>query len=75
MDVLACALGTKPPDGGDNAIDSKIKTEYMPTPQPKENIKLEDGPIPKVNVFEYLGSLFAAEGGSETEVNNRVKAA
>ena len=28
-----------------------------------------------VKVFEYLGSMFAAEEGSETDVNNRVKAA
>ena len=26
-------------------------------------------------VFKYLGSMFAAEGGSETDVNNRVKVA
>ena len=30
-------------------------------------------PIPTVKVLKYLGSLFAA-GGSETDVNNRVKA-
>ena len=47
----------------------------MPTPHKEENIKLGDGPIQTVKVFKYLGSMFAAEGGSETEVNNRVKVA
>ena len=28
-----------------------------------------------MKVFKYLGSMFAAEGGSETDVNNRVKVA
>ena len=47
----------------------------MPTPQKEQSIKLGDGPVPTVNVFKYLGSLFAAEGGSETDVNNGAKAA
>ena len=47
----------------------------MPTPHKEENIKLGGGPIQTVKVFKYLGSLFAAEGGSETDVNNRVKVA
>ena len=47
----------------------------MPTPHKEENIKLGDGPIQTVKVFKYLGSMFAAEGGSETDVNNRVKVA
>ena len=38
-------------------------------------IQLGDGPIPTVKVFKYLWSMFAAERGSETDVNNRVKAA
>ena len=38
-------------------------------------MKLGDGPIQTVKVFKYLVSTFAAEGGSETDVNNRVKAA
>ena len=47
----------------------------MPTPHKEENIKLGDGPIQTLKVFKYLGSMFAAEGGSETDVNNRVKVA
>ena len=47
----------------------------MPTPHKEENIKLGDGPIQTVKVFKYLGSMFAAEGGSETDVNNIVKVA
>ena len=57
---------------------SRTKTEYMPympTPQKEENIKLGDGPIQTVKVFKYLGSMFAAEGGAETDMNNRVKMA
>ena len=51
------------------------KTEYMPTPHKEENIKLRYGPIQTVKVFKFLGSILAAEGGSETDVNNRVKVA
>ena len=50
----------------------RTKTEYMPIPHKEENIKLGDGPIQTVKEFKYLGSMFAAEGGSETDVNNRV---
>ena len=49
--------------------------QYMPTPHNEENIKLGDGPIQTVKVLKYLGSMFAAEGGSETDVNNIVKVA
>ena len=45
----------------------------MPTTHKEENIKLGDGPIQTVKVFKYLGSMFAAEGGPETDVNDRVK--
>ena len=45
----------------------------MPTLHQEESIQLGDGPI--VKVFKYLVSMFAAEGGSETDVNNRVNAA
>ena len=47
----------------------------MPTPHKEENIKLGDGHIQTVKVFKYLGSMFAAEGGSENDVNNIVKVA
>ena len=47
----------------------------MPTPHKEENIKLGDGPIQTVKVFKYLGSMFAAEGGSDTDVNNRMNVA
>ena len=47
----------------------------MPTPHQEESIKLGDRPIPTVKVFKYLGSMFAAEVFSETDVNNMVKAA
>ena len=47
----------------------------MPTPHKQDNIKLGDGPIQTVKAFKYLGSMFAAEGGSETDVNNRVEVA
>ena len=54
-------------------VGSRTNTKYMPTPLQEENIKLADGP--RGNVFKYLGSMFAAEGGSETDVNTRVEAA
>ena len=54
---------------------SRTKTEYMPTPHKEENIRLGGGPIQTVKVFKYMGSMFAAEGGSETDVNNIVKVA
>ena len=47
----------------------------MPTPHKEENINLGDGPIQTVKVFKYLGSMFAAEGGSDTDVNNIMKVA
>ena len=47
----------------------------MPTTHKQERIQLEEGPIPTMKVFKYLGCMFAAEGGSETDVNNSVKAA
>ena len=47
----------------------------MHTQHKEENIKLGDGPIQTVKVFKYLGSMFAAEGGSDTDVNNRAKVA
>ena len=47
----------------------------MPTTHNQESIQLEEGPIPTVKEFMCLGSMFAAEGGSETDVNNSVKAA
>ena len=47
----------------------------MSTRHHEESIQLRDGLIQTVKVFKYLGSMFAAEGGSETDVNNIVKAA
>ena len=38
----------------------------------EEDIKL--GSIPTIKVFKYLGSMFAADVGAETDVNNIVKA-
>ena len=51
---------------------SRTKTEYMPTPHKEENIILGYGSIQTVKVFKYMGSMFAAEGGSGTDVNNIV---
>ena len=49
----------------------------MPEPHREESIKLGDGPISTVIMFKNLGSrpMFVADGGSETDVNNRVKTA
>ena len=44
----------------------------MLTPHQEESIKLGDGPITTVKLFKCLGRMFAAEGGTETDVINRV---
>ena len=54
---------------------SRTKTEYMSTTHQEERMKLGDRPKLTVKVFKFLGSMIAEEGGSDTDVNNRVKAA
>ena len=44
---------------------SRTKTEYLPSPT---NAKL-----PTVTSFKYLGSIFMTEGGSQADVNNRIR--
>ena len=54
---------------------SRIKTEYLPSPtnDTETTIKIVDAELSTVTSFKYLGSLFTSEGGSQADVNNRIK--
>ena len=50
---------------------SRQKTEYMPPSNTNDAVKLGEEEIP--STYKYLGSIFAAEGGTETDCKNRVR--
>ena len=52
---------------------SRQKTEYMPSSNTNDAVKLGEEEIPCTNTFKYLGSIFAAEGGTEADCKNRVR--
>ena len=52
---------------------SRGKTEYMPCPENYQTIYIQGKEVKTVKTFNYLGSLFDANGGTEKDVNNRVK--
>ena len=54
---------------------SRTKTEYLPSPtnDTETTVKLVDAELPTVTSFKYLGSLFTSEGGSQADVNNRIR--
>ena len=54
---------------------SRTKTEYLPSPtnDTETTVKLVDAELPTVTSFKYLGSLFTREGGSQADVNNRIR--
>ena len=54
---------------------SRTKTEYLPSPtnDTGTTVKIVDAELPTVTSFKYLGSLFTSEGGSEADVNNRIR--
>ena len=54
---------------------SRTKTEYLPSPtnDSETTVKLVDAELPTVTSFKYLGSLFTSEGGSQADVNNRIR--
>ena len=62
-------------------IVSRTKTAYMPcndydnNPRNYEEIQLGDDKLNKVTTFKYLGSIFDSNGGSERDINNRVRLA
>ena len=54
---------------------SRTKTEYLPSPTnyTETTVKLVDAELPTVTSFKYIGSLFTSEGGSQADVNNRIR--
>ena len=54
---------------------SRTKTEYLPSPtnDTVTTVKIVDAELPTVTSFKYLGSLFTSEGGSQADVNNRIR--
>ena len=45
----------------------------MPPSNTNDAVKLGEEEIPCTNTFKYLGSIFAAEGGTEADCKNRVR--
>ena len=54
---------------------SRTKTEYLPSPanDTGTTVKIVDAELPTLTSFKYLGSLFTSEGGSQADVNNRIR--
>ena len=52
---------------------SRQKTEYMPPSNTSDAVKLGEEEITCTNIFKYLGSIFAAEEGTEADCKNRVR--
>ena len=54
---------------------SRTKTEYLPSPtiDTGTTVKIVDAELPTVTSFKYIGSLFTSEGGSQADVNNRIR--
>ena len=54
---------------------SRTKTEYLssPTNDTETIVKIVDAELPTVTSFKYLGSIFTSEGGSQADVNNRIR--
>ena len=51
------------------------KTEHLPSPtyDTDTTVTIVDAELPTVTSFKYLGSLFTREGGSQADVNNRIR--
>ena len=49
--------------------------DYLPSPtnDTGTTVKIVDSELPTVTSFKYLGSLFSSEGGSQADVNNRIR--
>ena len=54
---------------------SRTKTEYLPSPtnDTETTVKIVDAELPTVTSFKFIGSLFTSEGGSQADVNNRIR--
>ncbi len=47
----------------------------MPCPEKYQTIYIQEQYVKTVKTFRYMGSMFDANGGAQTYVNNRVKIA
>ena len=54
---------------------SRTKTEYLPSPtnDTGTTVNIVDSELPTVTSFKYIGSLFTSEGGSQADVNKRIR--
>ena len=54
---------------------SRTKTDYLPSPtiDTETTVKIVDAELPTVTSFKYLRILFTSEGGSQTDVNHRIR--
>ena len=54
---------------------SRTKTEYLPshTNDTETTVKIVDAELPTVTSFNYLGSIFTIERGSQADVTNRIR--
>ena len=54
---------------------SRTKTEYLSsdTNETETTEKIDGDELPTLTSFKYIGSLFTREGGSHTDVNNRIR--
>ena len=54
---------------------SSTKTEYLPSPtnDTESTVNSVDVELSTVTSFKYLGSIFTSEGGSQADVNNRIR--
>ena len=54
---------------------SRTKKEYFPSPanDTEITVNIVDAELPTVTSFKYLRSLFTREGGSQADVNNRIR--
>ena len=54
---------------------SRTKTEYLPSPtnDTETTVKIVDAELPTVTSFKYPGSMFTSKGGSQADVNNRIR--
>ena len=54
---------------------SRTKTEYLPSPtnDTETRVNMVDAELPAMTSFKYIGSIFTIEGGSQADVNNKIR--
>ena len=54
---------------------SRKKAEYFPSPtnDTETTVKSVDAELPTLASFKFLGSLFSNEGGSQADINDRIR--